>query len=112
MDNNHIYAFNNKQDSTCVIYLIESIVSCIKRILPDISMVILQNDNTELIQNVIVAFSIHTLVISTGTFVSNYTHTETGSGKGMIKGHFEITMKILRVYVDAVFDVCTLTQLV
>ena len=91
----HINTFDNKQDADCVVSLIEDILNSIKRILPDITMVILQSDNAILYQNEIVPFLIHMFSISTGLFVSHYIRTYIGSGKGMIYGHFTTMMKIL-----------------
>ena len=72
---NHINAFDNKQDTTCVISLIEAILNCIKRILTYITNVILQSDNVRSYQNSMMTFFIHVLRISTGLIVSCYIHT-------------------------------------
>ena len=41
----HINMFDNKLDTACVVLIIEDILKCIKRILPNITRVILQSDN-------------------------------------------------------------------
>ena len=83
----HINAFDNKKDSTCVISLIEAIVNCIRMILSDITRVISY-------QNSILPFFIHMLIISTGIFVSNFISKDTGYGKVLIDGHVVTIMKI------------------
>ena len=52
----HINSFNNKQDNACVVSLISDILNCIKRIIPDITRVILQSEKAGLYQNYIVPF--------------------------------------------------------
>ena len=79
----HINTLDNKQDSSCVSYLIEAILNCTKSILPDINRVILHSENVISYQNSIVTFFIHTLRISIGIFVSHFIHTDTGSGKNI-----------------------------
>ena len=82
----HINMFNNKQDDTCVVFSMELILNCIKKIFPRITSVILQSDNVRFYQNSIMTFFIHVRIISTGLFVSHYIHTYTGYSKGMIGG--------------------------
>ena len=106
---NHNNSFDNNQYVACLVLLIKDILSCIKRIFPDITRVILQSDNARSYQNSIVPFFVHILSLSTGLFVSCFIRTDTGAGKGMIDGHFATMIKILRAYVDVVFNVYTLT---
>ena len=70
-------------------------------------MVILYSDNERLYQNSIVPFFIHMISKSTGLFVSQYIHIETGSGKRMIGWLFAATINIVHAYVDVGFSVCT-----
>ena len=107
----HINMFNNKQDAAFVVSLIKAIFNFIKRILLDITSVILQSDNVRSYRNSIVPFFIYMLRISTGLFLSCYIYIDTEYGKGVVDGHFVKMMKIVRAYVDAVFNVCTPTQL-
>ena len=72
---NYINTSDNKQDVACVLSLIEAIFPWKRRILSDITRVVMQSDNTSLYQNAIVSFFIHISSISTGLYVSNYMNT-------------------------------------
>ena len=104
-----INIFNNKQDDTCVVFSIEVILNCIKRVFPHITNVILQNDNVRFYQKSIVSFFIHVRIISTGLFVSRYIHTYTGSSKGIIGGNLATMINIVRANIYMVFNLCAMT---
>ena len=54
----HINALYNKQDAVCVLFTIETILKFIKKILPNITRVMLQSNNVRFYQNTIVQFFI------------------------------------------------------
>ena len=109
---NHINAFDNTYDATCVLFLIESIWNFINRILSEIIGVILQSDNVRLYKNITVIFFIHILSISNGLITSCFVHTYTVADKVVINGNFITIVNILCAYVDVRFNVCTPIHLV
>ena len=84
----HINALDNKQFAACFLPLIEAILKFVKRILLHITRMIIQCDKSIFYQNFIVPFFINILNKSNGPFVSQYIHTYTSAGKGIIGGNF------------------------
>ena len=90
----HINTLDNKQDSSCVSYLIEAILNCIKNIFPKITRVILQRDNTRLYRNDCAIFNSHAHHINWIIYYY-YIHTEIGYCKDRIYWNFTTMMKIV-----------------
>ena len=91
----------NKQDSACVLSLIDSALTMIQYNIPQIKEVIVQSDNANSYQNM---FLVVGLALLNGSRkkddirISTYTHTETQDGKTVLDTHFATCMRFLYIF--------------
>ena len=91
----------NKQDSACVLSLIDSALTMIQYNIPEIKEVILQSDNANSYQNMFLIAGLALLNASRkkgSVRISKYTHTETQDGKTVLDAHFATCMRFLYIF--------------
>ena len=92
-----ILSDGNKQDTYCVISLLEAGLKQIHNDLPFIKSIVLQSDNARCYENhlLILGISIFNNLYYPNIYVSEFVHTETQDGKTLLDAHFASCARFL-----------------
>ena len=92
-----ILSDGNKQDTHCVVSLLEAALNQIIQDLPFIKSVTLQSDNARCYENhfLMIAISILNELYHRDLFISAFVHTETQDGKTLLDAHFARCIRFL-----------------
>ena len=92
-----ILSDRNKQDTYCVISLLEAALKQIHSDLPFIKSFVLQSDNARCYENhlLLLVISIFNHLYYPDIFVSEFIHTETQDGKTLLDAHFARCVRFL-----------------